>query len=84
MGVGIFSRRAYLFRHRGKRDSVFRNDWVWGFFLEELTCLDTGTGGALCFVMNECGDFFLKGLTCLSTGARVAPCFVMNGCGDFF
>ena len=84
MSVGIFSRRAYLFRHRGKRGSVLCNEWVWGFFLEELTCFGTGTGGALCFVMNECGDFFLKGLTCLSTGSRVAPCFVMNECGDFF
>ena len=82
--MGIFSRRAYLFSYRGKKDSVFRNEWVWGFFLEELTCFGTGTGGDLRFVMNECGDFFLNGLTCLSTGARVASCFVMNGCGDFF
>ena len=84
MGVGIFSRRAYLFRYRGKRGCVLCNEWVWGLFLEELTCFGTGTGGALCIVMNECGDFFLKGLTCLSTGSRGAPCFVMNECGDFF
>ena len=84
MGVGIFSRRDYLFRYRGKRGCVFRNELVWGCFLEGLTCLGTGARGAACFVMNECGDFFLNGLTCLSTGARVASCFVMNGCGDFF
>ena len=42
----------------GKRDSVFRNEWVWGFFLEGLTCLGTGARGTPCFVMIGCGDFF--------------------------
>ena len=58
MGVGIFSKRTDLFRHRGKRGSVLCNEWVWGFFLEGLTCLGTGARGAACFVMNGCGDFF--------------------------
>ena len=84
MGVGIFSRRAYLFRYRGKRSCMFRNELVWAFFLEGLTCLGSEARGASVLRNEWVWRFFLEGHTCLCTGARGALCFVMNGCGDFF
>ena len=62
MGVGIFSRRVCLFRHRGKKDFVFCNEWVWEFFPEGFACLDTGARGAPCFAVNVSAKFFEKGL----------------------
>ena len=62
MVVGIFSRRVCLFRHRGKKGSVFCDEWVWEFFPEGSACLGTGARGAPCFVMNVSAKFFQKGL----------------------
>ena len=47
-----------MFSNRGKRSSMFRNEWVWNFFREGVPCLVTGTIGVPRFVMNTCGIFF--------------------------
>ena len=34
MGVGVFHRRVSLFRHKGKRSSIFCNEWAWKILTE--------------------------------------------------
>ena len=62
MGVRNFSRRISLSRHRGKRGSVFCNEWLWEFFPEGYACLGTEARGTACFVMNVSAKFLQNGL----------------------
>ena len=56
-----FHRTLSLFRRRGNRGSIFRNEWVWEFFHRRLPYLGVEATGVLYFVMNGCGKFFTGG-----------------------
>ena len=79
----FFLIRLSLFRYRGNRSSIFRNEWVGNFSTGGFPYLGAGVTEVLYFVINGCENFFTGGFPYLGAWATGVLYFVMNGCGNF-